>query len=321
MLIGIIAVASVLSMWMSNTATAAMMLAIVLPIIARIPGPHPFSKALALAIPFACNLGGLGTPIGTPPNAIAMTYLEEGGITLSFAEWVLATLPFLLIFLVFLWFLLIKLYPPGDLTIEMELEATEKLTGRHYLVIAVFGITCLGWLTVGIHPLSTGTVSLFPIIVFFGFRFLDAKNFRQLSWHVLFMLGGGLCLGVGLKASGLTSAIVEMIPAGTGLAVVLFAVLAMLMTTFMSNTATANLIIPIAVSMGGDFSTLVVTIALMCSTTMMLPISTPPNAIAFGSGILKTRDLIFPGLLIALFGLVVVLLLAPPYWRWIGVFG
>jgi sodium-dependent dicarboxylate transporter 2/3/5 len=126
---------------------------------------------------------------------------------------------------------------------------------------------------------------------------------------------------VGLQASGLSSAIVEMMPAGGGTAVALFAVLAMIMTTFMSNTATANLVIPIAVSMGGEFSVLAVTIALMSSTTMILPISTPPNAIAYGSGILRARDMIFPGLMIAIFGLVVILLLAPIYWRWIGVFG
>ena len=134
------------------------------------------------------------------------------------------------------------------------------------------------------------------------------------------MLGGGLCLGVGLKASGLTAAIVDIIPAEAETGFILFAVLATIMTTFMSNTATANLIIPIAVSLGGNVSSLAVTIALMCSTAMALPVSTPPNAIAFGSGILRSRDMILPGLMITVFALIVVMLLAPAYWELVGLF-
>ncbi|MHC4943683.1 MAG: SLC13 family permease [Planctomycetota bacterium] len=317
-LIGIIAVSALLSMWMSNTATAAMMLAIVLPIIARIPHANPFSKALALAIPFACNLGGLGTPIGTPPNAIAMRYLAEEGIHVTFLEWMGCTWPFLILFLVILWFLLLKLYPPGDLVIEMELEETESLGWKHYFLIGVFGVTCLGWLTSGLHGLSTGMVSLIPIIICFGGRFLDTRDFRNLSWDILFMLGGGLSLGVGLITSGLSDAIVARIPTDVGTAFVLFVVLATIMTTFMSNTATANLLIPIAVSLQGEVSMLVITIAAMCSTAMALPVSTPPNAIAFGSGILKARDMMLAGLIITVLAITSVLLLSPLYWNLFG---
>jgi sodium-dependent dicarboxylate transporter 2/3/5 len=314
LLIGIIAVSAFLSMWMSNTATAAMMLAIVLPIISGIPVGNRFSKALALAIPFACNLGGLGTPIGTPPNAIAMTYLRKVGITLSFGEWMIATFPFLLLFLAFLWFLLLRLHPPGDLRLEIEMDASGKLGGRHRAVVVLFLVTCAGWLTTAQHGLSLGTVSLVPLVVCFGFRFLDGRDFRGLSWDVLFMLGGGLTLGVGLSASGLTEAIVQRIPADPTIAFALFAVLAMVLTTFMSNTATANLLIPIAVSLEGPIAPLIATIAMMCSTTMALPVSTPPNAIAFGSGILRAKDMILPGSILALFALIVVFLLAPWYW-------
>jgi len=320
-LIGIIAVSATLSMWMSNTATAAMMLVIVYPIIAKIPEKNRFSKALTLSIPFACNLGGLGTPIGSPPNAIAMKYLAEQGISLSFAEWMLAVLPFLFLFLAFLWFLLLKLFPPENLSLEFDFEEKDPLSRKQYVVVAIFLITCLGWLTTQYHGFSTGTVSLIPIVAFFGFHFLDTEDFRSLSWDILFMLGGGLCLGVGLKASGLTLSLVEMIPEEEGIAFVLFAVLAALMTTFMSNTATANLLIPIAVSLSGNTAALVATIAIICSTAMALPVSTPPNAIAFGSGILKSKDMILPGLAITAFGIVVVLLLAPGYWRLLGVFG
>jgi sodium-dependent dicarboxylate transporter 2/3/5 len=250
-----------------------------------------------------------------------MTYLAEAGIQVTFAEWMLATLPFLLLFLVFLWWLLLRIYPPGDLVLAVEMEEAGKLDARHCVVIAVFLATCLGWLTSGVHPLSTGTVGLVPIIVFFGFRYLGKEDFRNLSWDVLFMLGGGLCLGEGLKASGLTSALIDLIPADAGTAFILFALLATMMTTFMSNTATANLVIPIAVSMGSEAPALAVTIAMMCSTAMALPVCTPPNAIAFGSGILKAREMIRPGLVITVLGLIAVLLLAPAYWKLAGLFG
>jgi len=319
-LLGIMLVSSILSMWMSNTATAAMMLAIVFPIISKIPETSKFSKALALAIPFACNLGGLGTPIGSPPNAIAMSYLEKAGIEISFFTWIVAAVPLMLVLLTFLWFLLLKLFPPGDLEIQFDHKESEKLNRRQYIIIAVFLITCLGWLTTRYHHMSTGVVSLFPIIVCFGFRLLDTNDFRGLSWDILFMLGGGLCLGVGLKSSGLTEAIVAMIPTEGGFVLIIFAILATVMTTFMSNTATANLIIPIAVSIGGDTSQLVLTIAIMCSTAMALPVSTPPNAIAFGSGILKAKNMIFPGFIISTVSLILVILAAPYLWELLRIF-
>lgn len=319
-LLGIMLVSSLLSMWMSNTATAAMMLAIVLPILAYIPETNKFSKALVLSIPFACNLGGLGTPIGSPPNAIAMSFLAKSGIEITFAEWVLVSLPFLLILLIILWFLLLKLFPPGDLEIEIELEAREGLSYKHYMIIIVFLVTCIGWLTTEYHSVPTGIVSLLPIIICFGLHFLDTNDFRGLSWDILYMLGGGLTLGVGLQASGLSTAIVTMIPTGTEIVLIMFGILAALMTMFMSNTATANLLIPIAVSLEGQVSPLVVTVALMCSTSMALPVSTPPNAIAFGAGILKAKDMILPGVIITILAAAVVLFVGPNYWDLVGIF-
>lgn len=319
LLMGIMVISAVLSMWMSNTATTAMMFAVVLPIIAKIPKENRFAKALALSIPFACNLGGLGTPIGTPPNAIALTFLNKSGVTISFAKWMLLSVPLLLVFLVFLWFLLLKLYPPGSLKIDIEEKGKRPMVLKHYICVVIFLVTCLGWLTTKYHPLSTGTVSLIPIVACFGFGLLDVDDFRSLSWDVLFMLGGGLTLGVGLKASGLTSEIVSLVPTHPGVIIVLFSFLAAVMTTFMSNTATANLIIPIAVSIGdGLTSALVVSVAFMCSTAMALPVSTPPNAIAYGSGILKARDMILPGLIITVVAFLSVMFVGTYYWKLIG---
>ncbi len=325
-LLGIMIVSSVLSAWMSNTATAAMMFAIILPIIARIPHDNHFGKALALCIPFSCNLGGIATPIGTPPNAIVLSYLEKNGYHVSFLDWIVGSTPFVLTFLAFLWFLLLKLYPPGDLEIEFDYsdDGHRRMKKEHFFVIGIFILTCLGWLTSkSLHPLSTGEVSLIPLILCFGFGLLRGSDFRQLSWDVLFMLGGGLTLGVGLKASGLTSEIVDMIPTGVDFIIIFgfMGILAAVMTTFMSNTATANLLVPIAVSLGEEMSLVAIAIAFMCSTAMALPVSTPPNAIAFGSGILEAKNMIFPGLVITVFCLIVIFLAGPFYWNLIGLIG
>lgn len=307
-LLGLIAISALLSMWMSNTATAAMMFAIVGPLILQIPATSKFAKAIALAIPFACNIGGLGTPIGTPPNAIAMEYLNRAGIDISFSRWIGMSLPLLLLLLAALWQLLLRLYPPGAITIQMEEEeeAPENFTVRQKIVMAIFAFTILGWLSGGFTGLSTGTIGLLCIIASFGIGLLSTSDFRNISWDILFMLGGGLCLGVVLKVSGLTDTIADAIPMDQGFMFVfgILLVMAAGMTTVMSNTATANLLIPVAVSLPGNELLFSVAIAIMCSTSMALPVSTPPNAIAFGSGLLQAKDMLLAGLILTLLALI-----------------
>lgn len=310
-LAGIIIVSALLSMWMSNTATAAMMFAIISPIILQLPKTSPFSKGLAIAIPFACNIGGLGTPIGTPPNAIAIGYLEQAGVEVSFSTWMLAAVPLMLVLLFLLWWLLLRSYPPGLANIELDIEEEEDgFSPRQYLVLGLFLLTILGWLSSGLTGLSTGTVGLVSIIAAFGSGFLKTPDFRNISWDILFMLGGGLCLGVGLNKSGLTDTIAHAIPVGGGFYAVFGGLLLMaaVMTTVMSNTATANLLIPIAVSLPGNELVLCVAISIMCSSSMSLPVSTPPNAIAFGSGLLQARDMFNSGMWITVFALIATIL-------------
>lgn len=306
LLLSIILVSSVLSMWMSNTATAAMMFAIIAPLVADLPETSTFSKAIALAIPFSCNIGGIGTPIGTPPNAIAMEYLLSNNINITFGMWMIIALPLLAILLFVLWKLLLKIYPPGEVQINLQIESFHSFGKKQYLVIAIFLVAVLGWLTSGYTGITTGIVGLFIVIVAFGSKLLKTVDFKNISWDILFMLGGGLCLGVGLKKSGLTDSIATLIPMDGSLVVVLLIllVIAAIMTTFMSNTATANLLIPVAVSLPQGELILAVGISLMCSTSMALPISTPPNAIAFGSGFLKSKDMFSSGLLVTVLALI-----------------
>lgn len=320
-LLSIILISAFFSMWMSNTATAAMMFAIVLPIIYQ-DKKNNFGKALALSIPFACNIGGLGTPIGTPPNAIAISYLSKIGVNISFAEWMLIAIPIVLILLVFLWRLMIKFFPPIDIRIDMEMESKRPLLKKHFLIIAIFVLTCGGWLTTDFHGLPTGIISLLPIIACFGLKLLDTGDFRSLSWDIIFMLGGGLTLGVGLKESGLAGEIVKLIPQGIDfwILLVIMGIIAVIMSTFISNTATANLVIPLAVAIDYNLSFLVVTVAMMCSGAMSLPVTTPPNAIAFGSGVLQSKDMLKYGTTVTLVAFLVILLMAKFCWSWLGIF-
>lgn len=309
-LFAIILVSAVMSMWLSNTGTAALMFAIMAPVVVSLPETSQFSKGIALGIPFACNLGGIGTPIGTPPNAIAMEYLQQIGIELSFASWMLFAVPLMLILLFFLWKLLLRLYPPGEVAINIEIEAVHHFGKRQYIVAAIFVLTVLGWMTSGYTGLSTGTVGLFVVLAAFGGRLLDTRDFKNLSWDILFMLGGGLCLGTGLKLSCITASIASVIPAEGSFLYILVVLIALaaVMTTFMSNTATANLLIPVAVSLPQGELVLAVAISLMCSSSMALPISTPPNAIAFGSGFFKSRDMLSSGLIVTVLAFIGIVL-------------
>lgn len=305
-LLSIILVSSILSMWMSNTATAAMMFAIIAPIIQGLPNTNTFSKALALSIPFACNVGGIGTPIGTPPNAIAMEYLQYAGINVSFTMWMVVATPLMLLLMIILWRVLLKLYPPGDIEINIATKPVSALSRGQIAVIVLFFLTVLGWLTSGSTGLSVGMVGLFVVLIAFGGNLLTTRDFKNISWDILFMLGGGLCLGAGLSKSGLTDVIATLIPIdnGFGFAFLVLLVLAALMTTFMSNTATANLLIPVAVALPQGELILAIAIALMCSTSMALPISTPPNAIAFGSGLIQSREMLRSGILLTILAMI-----------------
>lgn len=322
LLLLVILISAFFSMWMSNTATAAMMFAVILPIIRQMPKGSGFSVAIALSIPFACNLGGLGTPIGTPPNAIAISYLEKNNIHISFAEWMVFAVPILLVMLVILWRLLLVLYPIVGEKLCIVCVEDVRLSRVHYFIITIFLLTSLGWLTTDLHGFSAGTVSLFPVIACFGFRLLGTNDFRTLSWDVLFMLGGGLSLGVGLKESGLVGELVALVPDKTEawIVVAVFGLLGMFMSTFISNTATANLIIPITVSLGGEAALATMVVAMSCSGSMSLPVSTPPNAIAFGSGILLSRQMLTAGGIISIFTLVAIFASYGSYWKILGIF-
>lgn len=321
-LLGIILTCAFLSMWISNTATTAMMITIVFPLLKTIPKEHLFRTGLVLSIPFACNIGGIGTPIGTPPNAIALSYLHQKGFHLTFVEWMCITVPFMLIFLFILWRMLLLLFPAGTLTLSVENREDEKLTRTHYLAIAIFIMTAFGWFFSNQLGLATGTIALFPILASFWVGLLDVSDFRKLPWDILYIISGGIALGVALKASGLDNVFISLIPIETSYItiIILGAVITGAIATVMSNTAAAGLLIPLVISFDVQETkllTLVLVITIMCSLAMALPVTTPPNAIAFSSRVIRTKDMIIVGGSITIIGLLCIIGLGPLYWNWL----
>ncbi|MEL7473820.1 MAG: SLC13 family permease [Planctomycetota bacterium] len=323
LMLGVMVTTAFLSMWLSNTATAAMVLSIVLPITNSLPAGDRARTSLLLAVPFAANIGGVGTPIGSPPNAIALQYLAELDAVPGFAMWMAMAAPVLVVMLLAAWGLLLLLNGRRGEPLVINVPPVEsKMSGRAWLTLLVTLLTMLGWLASGLHGLASGTVALLPVLAFFGLRVLDSKDFRGLSWDVLFMMGGGLCLGVVVMQSGLADWLVERLPTdsvGPIALAVIVGVLACGMSLMMSNTATANLILPIVIGLGlASPSPVLIGVAFSCSMAMALPISTPPNAIVFSSGQLSSRDLLLPGILLTGGGLAMTYTIGLLWWGVLG---
>jgi sodium-dependent dicarboxylate transporter 2/3/5 len=304
-LFGLMAVGFVLSMFMSNTAAAAMLVAIATPIAVSRPKGDPARKGIFIGVAVATNLGGMGTLIGSPPNAIAAGAL--GGLSaFSFTRWMLVGLPPALVLfgVSFAWIALRYRSASGGEAPLPTLKVVDRLPAwRQLIVLLVFGTTVLLWMFSGVHGIPTPVVSFLPICVFSATGILRAVDVRELQWDVLLLILGGLSLGQAVTETGLASWLVDSLPVSSlgrlslGLAVA-YATAAL--SNFMSNTAAANILVPIGVALGQGFEGLVaVPIALAASCAMCLPISTPPNAIVFASGELQTRDFMGIGLVLA----------------------
>jgi len=314
MLFGVIGVAALFSMWMSNTATAAFMLTLVAPLIAQLPREAPFRKALLLAVPFACNIGGMGTPIASPPNAIALGYLLRAGHRVSFGEWMLIAVPLVILLLAGLGVVLLKIFPPTGAQ-AFQHERVERLGGRGILTVVTFVITVLLWVSESLHGVSAAVVALVPLTILLVTGVIGRSDINQLDWDVLLLIAGGFALGWGLSATQLDQRVVDWLPAaekGGGLLVTALVLLTLGLGTFLSNTAVANLLLPIGIAAAGATAQVGVglAIALTASLTMALPISTPPNAMAFARGELAVADMVRVGALIGVLGAALVLVSA-----------
>ena len=317
-MLGLMLITAVFSMFMSNTATTAMMLSILVPVLAVFEDQDKGRVAYALSIPVAANIGGIGTPIGTPPNAIALKYLT-GNNAISFGEWMGFGVPFVIILLLISWYLLQLFYPIKTKSINLSIRGRFLKNSKAYIVYVTFGLTILLWLTDFLHGMNAYIVALIPVAVFLSTRIITKEDLKLLSWDVLWLVSGGIALGLALEESGLAARLVNSIPFAefpAYLIMVLACILALLMANFMSNTATANLLLPIIAALGvsltsldglGGVKALVLAATLASSLGMALPISTPPNALAHATGELQTSDLSRMGIYVGMIGLALVL--------------
>ena len=308
---GIMIVTFTLSMFMSNTATTAMMVAMLAPLLAAIPSHDRFGSGLLLGTAVAANLGGMGSLIGTPPNAIAVGTLSEipGATEITFLGWMMIGLPPALVLLLLSWFLITRFYPSDEDRLPMpdweagsEDPAAAVPRWQTIVVASTLLITVGLWMTAQWHGLPTAVVSFVPIVVFTTTGLLGANDIRGLNYDVLFLLAGGLALGQVVSGTGLSTWIVERLPVeGLGVAAIalLVSYITVLLSNFMSNTAAANIVIPLCVTMAvGAEARVAVPIALSASAAMCLPIATPPNALVFATNRCRSGDFIKMGLLI-----------------------
>ncbi len=313
-MLGLMIITAVFSMFMSNTATTAMMLSILVPVMAVFLPGDKGRMAFTLAIPFAANIGGIGTPIGTPPNAVALKYLT-GENYISFGEWMVMALPFVVVLLLIAWLLLLAIYPIKTEKIKLTIQGSWLKNRKAYIVYITFALTILMWLTDFVHGMNSYIVAMIPVAVFSAFDIINKNDLKNISWDVLWLVSGGIALGLALEASGLAERLVQTIPFGTFSPLLIISsitIVAMVMANFMSNTATANLLLPLVAALGISLSSLdafggnkmiIIAVTISCSMGMALPISTPPNALAFATGAIESKNMAKPGVIIALIGI------------------
>jgi sodium-dependent dicarboxylate transporter 2/3/5 len=314
-LLGLMLTTALFSMIMSNTATSAMMIASVLPFLNTLDKNSALSKAILIGIAGAATIGGMGTLIGSPPNAIAVEALNNHGVRIGFLEWMMIGFPLALLLTGLFWYLLSKKYIKTSEKIEMALEAEPAITDdasskfekiKKRIVLGVLALTLLLWLTEKAHGIPASVVSLLPIILLTMTGIVAADDVRKLPWDTLMLVAGGLALGLAIKETGLADYYVEKITEfdlNFIVLVFLFSFLTVILSNVMSNTATATVLIPLGIILTYQNPiVLPLVIGLSASTALFLPISTPPNAIAYSTGKLEQKDFRFGGLVLGIFG-------------------
>ncbi len=324
-LLGFLIVIAVFSMFMSNTATAAMMLALLAPVLASLPKDDKGRVGLALSIPVAANLGGIGTTIGTPPNATAVRFLGEAGHEVAFDTWAIHMIPYVIIMIILAWLLLQVFFPFKAKEIILDIpESKRKKDWKTTVVWVTFGATILLWATEQLTGINSNIVALIPLGVLTCTGIFTKEDIKEINWTVLWLVAGGFALGTALQGTGLAEVLIEAIPFGSMPVVVVLVIAGLVcyfLSNFISNSATASLLIPILIvvaegmadpaaanhasfmSFGGS-QAMIVFIATCASVAMLFPISTPPNAIASSTGLVETKDMLKVGIIVGAIGLV-----------------
>jgi sodium-dependent dicarboxylate transporter 2/3/5 len=345
---------ALLSMWISNTATAIMMLPVALSVLALLNPSETADEisrrnlgvALMLAVAYGASIGGLGTLIGTPPNALLAAYMaREHAVAIGFAQWMVLALPLVAIMLIGAWLILTWLHPVDQSVgmnatqvIHAEFEKLGAMTAAETRVACVFGLTALAWIT---RPLYSGfvpgvddtTIAIAGALALFvvpsgmpeGGRLMAWDDLSGLPWGVLILFGGGLSLADAINSSGLAAWLggaMGALARWPTILIVTVATIAMIfLTELTSNTASAATFLPIggaiAVGIGIDPLALTVPLALAASCAFMLPVATPPNAIVFSSGRVTIAQMARVGLWINFFGAAAIVALSYPLAGWL----
>ncbi len=306
------------SMIMSNTATTAMMIAALMPLIHSLGKQSGFAKALLLGIPASATIGGMGTIIGSPPNAIAVDMINRlPGVTykIGFLDWMILGFPVAVLLVIGFWIILKRKY---DIPKVVDLSSLQnddlKVENRQYvgkwtrkrIMWLVLGLTVLLWLTDGIHPIPMAAVSAIPIIALTMVSIIKADDVRSLPWDTLMLVAGGLSLGLAIQETGLMDYFLTYLKDATlplSLLIFSFAIITVFSSNIMSNTAAAAILIPAATLWDGiNPIILPLIIGLSASCALFLPVSTPPNAIAYSTGLINQKEFRIGGLSIGLAG-------------------
>lgn len=319
-LLGFLLITGTFSMFVSNTATAAMMLTFLTPVFAALPANGKGRIALTLSIPVAANIGGMGTPIGTPPNAIALQALNNPdglNMGIGFSQWAAFMIPLVIVLLVISWFIIKKMFPFTQKTINLEIKGKIHHGWRMWVVSGTFIVTILMWMLDRVTGVDANTVAMIPMGVFAITGVINGKDLQSIDWSVIWMVAGGFALGEGMNGSGLADTAIQSIPFGQWSPFVILVIsgfICYFLSNFISNTATAALLVPIlavvCTGMGdrlgaiGGNATILIGIAISASAAMCLPISTPPNAIAYSTGLVKQNDMAKLGIIVGIITLV-----------------
>jgi sodium-dependent dicarboxylate transporter 2/3/5 len=329
---GFMVAAAVLSMWVSNTATTLMLLPVAYAVLESADSDSAAQKLavpLFLGIAYAASIGGLGTPIGSPPNVIFLkVYAEATGSSIGFGQWMLWALPVVLIMIPLAGSWIIRNLNKGEPLLIPNVGAwrTEEIR-----VLTIFGLTALAWITLrepfggwshwfNVPSANYAAVALTSVVLMFvlpngtGGKLLDWQSASSIHWGVLLLFAGGIAIAKAFAVTGISDAIGQSLSGVTRLSIIAIIAIVALAVTFLteitSNTATTALLMPIlaAASLGAGFepATLMLPAALSASCAFMLPVATAPNAIVFGTGKITVEQMVREGFALNLIGAAVI---------------
>jgi len=329
LVLGFMAAAAVLSMWISNTATTLMLLPVVLAVLDATEDRKELATPLLLGIAYAASVGGLGTPIGTPPNLIFMqVYEQTTGQAISFTQWMGWALPVVVLMVPAMAFVLTRNLRGA---IAVELPEVGRWRTEERRVMIVFALTALAWITrgepfggwsswLGLPQANDASVALLAVVVMFlvpdgkGQRLLTWERASTIPWGVLLLFSGGICLARGFVNSGLSELMGLWLSGMTSIpvfALILIICLAVsLMTETTSNTASTTLLMPVlaaaALAAGIKPELIMVPAAMSASCALMLPVATAPNSVVFGSGLITIARMAREGIWLNLLGAAII---------------